>query len=129
MKKRILSLSMLFLVCNARMLAQSKDTASTPLKTGNEWHMPGDVIKRSQDFSDRLTKDLGLDETRSKKVFTAFIENTKPVDEIKMGPLDDKAKAQALKHNRESFKAKLKDILSSAQYDKFIKIGDDKKLL
>lgn len=107
--------------------AQTKDTASMPVKTGNEWHMPGQAVQKAKDFSNRLQADLQLDDETTKKIFQAYLGNTKPVDEIRMSPtLDDKGKAQALQANRDAFKEKLKAMLTAEQFTKFQKMDANK---
>ncbi|MHA4810740.1 hypothetical protein ACX0G9_21720 [Flavitalea flava] len=128
MKSKLLSVMLVFIFCGVRLFAQKKDTLPKPVKTGNEWHMPTEAIKRSHDFANLLKKDLTLDDATTKKVFDIHFGNTKSVDEIRMGPGSENAKAQAMKGNKEALKAKLKTVLSPEQYDKFMKIGDDKKI-
>jgi periplasmic protein CpxP/Spy len=122
MKKNILIALSLVLFVSAQSFAQA-NAPEKPVKTGNEWKMPSDVFKRSQDFADNLKKTLGLNTEQTKKVYEAFLNNTKPVDEIMIGITDKKEQAAALKANQEAFKTTLKDILSPEQFSKYVKMG------
>lgn len=113
---------LILLVINTKAMAQLSSPGAKPVKTGNEWRMPGDAIPRSQQFANELTKSLNLDETTAKKIFNAYLANTKSVDEIRIGGGDDKEKKTALQANQATFDGTLKGILSPAQFDKFIKI-------
>src|SRR5258706_9165961 len=106
-------------------MAQSSSTKSK--KTGNEWHAAGDAIPRSKEFADRLTRDLALDETTSRKIFQAYLANTKPVDEIKMAPGSDEEKKELLNVNSAAFNETLKGILSPEQFTKYINTKSGKK--
>jgi hypothetical protein len=126
MKKQFAAAIFVSSFCSAGLSAQTKDTGTVPVKTGNEWRMPDDAVKRSQDFADRLKKDLGLDEETTKKIFQACLANTKPLDEIKVLPLSDKEKADRLKANQAAFKQTLKGILSVDEYVRYVKMGAGK---
>jgi hypothetical protein len=95
-------------------------------KTGNEWHSISDAIPRAQEFTNRLKNVLQLNEGVSKKVYDAYIANSKSLDEIKMGPADDTDKLEQLKNNREVFNDTLKKILTSDQFNKYLKMPEDK---
>ncbi|MBS1598807.1 MAG: hypothetical protein JST75_11340 [Bacteroidetes bacterium] len=92
-----------------------------PEKTGDEWKMPRDVVQRSHHFADSLKKSLDLDETTTKKIFDAYMANTKPVDEINISTPDEKTRKEKLKANHEAFNEKLKSILSVGQFQKYLK--------
>jgi phage FluMu protein gp41 len=108
-----------FLTIPTQVLAQLPTTGAKPVKTGNEWRMPSDALPRSQQFTDELTKTLNLDEATAKKVFTAYLANTKSVDEIRMGGGSEKEITSALLTNQIAFETTLKGILSPAQFEKF----------
>ncbi len=108
------------LAINTTAIAQSLSSpGAKPVKTGDEWRMPGDAIPRSQQFADELKKSLNLDPATTKKVFTAYLANTKPVDEIRMGTETDKEKKLALRANQTAFEETLKGVLSPAQFDRY----------
>lgn len=98
----------------------AQTTSSTPVKTGNEWKMPNDVFKSAHLFADSLKHLLGLDDNTTKKVYEAFLANTKPVDEIRVQSISDNEKKEQLKANHEIFNATLKNMLTPAQFQKYI---------
>ncbi|MBS1915720.1 MAG: hypothetical protein JST87_05545 [Bacteroidetes bacterium] len=123
MKKTILTT--LFFVGTFISLKAQQTEPQKPVKTGNEWKMPRDVVQRSHHFADSLKRILNLDEGTTKKVFDIYMANTKPVDEITITTTDEKARKEKLKANHEAFNEKLKTILSTEQFQKYIKV--DKK--
>ena len=78
-----LSILMLIMVCT-KSSAQTTDS-TTPVKVGNEWQMPKDVLIRSKNFSQDLKKSAGLDDSTTQKAFNLYLANTKSVDEIRLG--------------------------------------------
>jgi hypothetical protein len=56
-----------------------------------EWHSINDAIPRAHEFTNRLTKELGLNDSTSKKVYDTYLANTKSLDEIKMGVADERS--------------------------------------
>jgi hypothetical protein len=92
-----------------------------PVKTGNEWKMPGDVVQRSQHFADSLKKKFALDDATTKKVFEAYLVYTKPVDEISVTATSEKDRKEKLKANHEAFNDKLKGIMTAEQFQKYMK--------
>ncbi len=116
MKTQNVLLALLLTLLSLNGMSQ---TAAKPKKTGDEWHAAGDAIPRSKEFADQLTKELALDETTKKKVFQAYLANTKTVDEIKMGTVEEEKK-QALKANEDAFNETLKGILTKDQYTKYL---------
>jgi hypothetical protein len=112
-----LPMIVLLLVCN-RGFAQSADS-STPVKAGNEWQMPKDVLVRAKNFSQDLKKSAALDDATTQKAFNLFLANTKPVDEIRMGQGSAKEKKDALAANNAAFDQRLKDILSVDQFQRY----------
>lgn len=121
MKKVTLISFLLLALTSKHIVAQTKDQPAQPVKTGDEWQMPKDVLLRAKNFSNGLQKSLGLDEATTKKVFNAYLANTKSVDEIRMGNGSDKEKKDALAANQEQFDQILKGILTSSQFDVYMK--------
>lgn len=121
MKKKTFIGIMLFAVTSIQLSAQTTNPQK-PVKTGNEWKMPSDVFKRSKAFSDNLQKELGLDSVQSKKVYDAYLANTKPLDEISVLPISEKEKEAEIKANKAAFNETLKGIFTTAQYNKYVKI-------
>ena len=111
---------MLLALTSLRAFAQTDDRATLPVKTGNEWQMPRDVLQRAKTFSDSLQKCLSLSDTATKKVFNAYLGNTKPVDEIRMGQGSESEKKAALAANQQAFDQILKGILTPTQFDAYI---------
>ncbi len=107
--------------------AQSSLPTGKPVKTGNEWKMPGDAMTRAKKFAETLKTNLGLDDATSQKVFQAYLGNTKSVDEIPMLPVSDDEKKAKLKANRAAFDDTLKGILSAEQFAKYQKMETDSK--
>jgi hypothetical protein len=106
---------------SAAMLNAQTDKPQKPVKTGNEWKMPGDVVQRSRAFATKCEKKLGLDSMQTRKVFEAYMSNTKPLDEIAVAPVSDKQKEQMVKDNTSAFNEKLKTIFKGEQFSKYIK--------
>jgi hypothetical protein len=105
--------------------AQTGEPAK-PVKKGDEWQMPRDVLVRSKNFSEGLKKSLGLDSLTTRKVFDLYLGNTKTVDEIRMGAGSEKQKQDALTANQLGFDEKVKALLTPAQsviYDRDRKAG------
>lgn len=121
MKKYILIGILLVTTTNIHLSAQTTKPEK-PVKTGNEWKMPSDVFKRSKAFADNLQKKLGLDSLQTKKVYDAYLANTKPLDEIGVKQVGEKEKAALLKENKIAFDDKLKAIFTSGQYSKYLKL-------
>lgn len=102
-------------------------TASTaqqpvkPVKTGNEWKMPADVLQRSAAFANDLKTKLSLDSTQTAKVYNAYMANTKSVDEISVLPDEEEKKAK-LKENKAAFNDILKGILTPVQFHKYLQL-------
>lgn len=121
MKKVTLFSFMLLALTSLKALAQTDDQATKPIKSGDEWQMPKDVILRAKNFSEGLQKSLGLDEPTTKKVFNAYLGNTKSVDEIRMGQGSDKEKKDAIAANQAEFDQGLKGILTPEQFSRYLK--------
>jgi len=121
MKKVTLFSFMLLALTSLKALAQTDDKTTQPVKTGNEWQMPKDVLQRAKTFSESLQKSLSLSDTATKKVFNAYLGNTKSVDEIHMGKGSESEKKAALTTNQQAFDQVLKEILTPAQFETYIK--------
>jgi hypothetical protein len=117
--KKTISLSVLALVIAWQHgVAQATDT-SKPVKSGNEWQMPKDVLLRAKNFSQDLKKSAGLDDPTTQKAFNLYLGNTKSVDEIRMGQGSAKEKKDALAANGLAFDQHLKDILTADQFQRY----------
>lgn len=85
---------------------------------GMQQFQAADPTTRAQRMTDRMTKQLGLDEATSKKVYDVTLARTQKVDAIQKSSDDNKTKAQALKANADDYTAKLKAILTPDQFTK-----------
>ena len=125
--KKVIVLSLLIAgLTGVRAMAQTEEAeakakASLPVKTGNEWQMPKDVLVRSKNFAENLQKTLKLDDATSKKVFNAYLGNTKSVDEIRVANTSEKEKKEALAANHAEFNQVLKGILSPEQFEAYLR--------
>jgi hypothetical protein len=118
---KIAFLSALILgISSSCVLAQSALPTGKPLKTGNEWKMPGDALERSKAFSDSLKSALSLNDETTKKVFNTYLANTKSVDEIAVMYKTGDERKSALKANRSKFDQALKEILSPQQFKDYM---------
>jgi len=122
----LITLALSFFIGNC-VFAQSSLPTGKPVKTGNEWKMPGDAMTRAKKFTETLETNLGLDDAISQKIFQAYLGNTKSVDEIPMLPISDDEKKAKLKANRAAFDDTLKGILSAEQFAKYQKMEADSK--
>jgi hypothetical protein len=116
-KASVLPLLALLLV-GRHGLAQTADS-SMPVKSGNEWQMPKDVLVRAKHFSQDLKESAGLDDATTQKAFNLYLANTKPVDEIRMGQGSAKEKKDALAANSATFDQHLKDMLTADQFQRY----------
>ncbi len=126
MKRRTFAGIVLLIFISIQLSAQTTKPQK-PVKTGNEWKMPSDVFQRSKVFANNLQKELGLDSVQTKKVYDAFLANTKPLDEIAISPGSDKEKEAKVKANKAAFDEKMKAIFSPGQYNKYHKMETGKK--
>lgn len=97
--------------------AQTTDQALQPVKKGNEWQLPKEVILRAQAYSQQLKKSLGLDSATTKKVFEQYMGNTKSVGEIQVGSKTEKEKKDRLAANQMQFDDKMKEVLTPKQFE------------
>jgi hypothetical protein len=119
MKKIIICTLILLAAFTGNLFAQG----SKPVKTGNEWRMPADAITRSAHFTDTLTKTFALDAATRKKLFDAYLANTKAVDEIPVLPISEEEKKARLKANKAAFDETIKGILTPAQFSGYVRMG------
>jgi hypothetical protein len=103
------------------LFAQSKDSAALPVKSGNEWQMPGDVIRRSRSFATNCQKLSGLDSTATQKLFELYMNNTKSVDEIRIGGGSDRDKKAAMDANQQQFDERVRGLLTAGQYARYLR--------
>lgn len=82
-------------------------------------YQAGDPATRARKMTDRMTKQLGLDEASAKKVYDVTLARAEKVDAIQKGTDDNKAKGKALKANADEYKSKLQSILTPDQFAKF----------
>ena len=114
-----LVMSLILVLTGKNSFAQGPEPVR-PVKTGDEWKMPSDVFQRSRSYADSLTRALGLDAAASKKIYDAYLANTKPVDEITMTPGTAEEKKEKMKANHEAFSETLKGILTPDQFKKYL---------
>ncbi|WP_435352892.1 DUF4890 domain-containing protein [Emticicia sp. SJ17W-69] len=86
-----------------------------------------DAPTRAKKMTEHMTKDLGLNEATSKKVYEITLARASKVDQIQSSNADGKAKNDALKANADDFKAKLKSILTAEQFAKFEAMKKDER--
>lgn len=106
------------------LLAQQTTTPDAPAarmgkSRGMQQYQAADPATRAQKMTDRMTRQLELDQATSKKVYDVLLARAEKVDAIQKGSDDNKTKAQALKANADDFKSKMKSILTPDQYTKF----------
>lgn len=126
MLKKIALSGLLLALFSFPLLAQQTATPDAPANTRRmgkrdavQPHQMGDPATRARKMTDRMTKQLGLDQATSQKVYDAALARAQKIDAIQSGSDDNRAKAQALKANADDFKAKLKSILTPDQFTKF----------
>jgi hypothetical protein len=66
-------------------------------------------------------RNWGVVSMQTRKVFEAYMSNTKSLDEIAVAAVSDKQKEQMVKDNTSAFNEKLKTIFTGEQYGKYIK--------
>ncbi len=77
-----------------------------------------DPATRARRQTDRLAKELNLDQATTQKVYDAELVRTQKVDDIMKGSDDGRTKNKVLKENADAFKAKLQTILTPDQMAK-----------
>ncbi|MBD2701037.1 DUF4890 domain-containing protein [Spirosoma sp. BT702] len=83
-----------------------------------------DPATRAQRMTDRMTKQLSLDEATSKKVYDLVLARAEKMDAIQKNSDDRKTKMQAMKAGTEAFQADLKKVLTAEQFAKFESMRD-----
>lgn len=102
------------------LLAQQAPMSTVPHQQGTkQGQKMADPTIRAQRMTDRLTKELGLDQTTSQKVYALALTRAQKIDNIQASPDDNRTKAKALKANADDFKAQLKGVLTPDQFTKF----------
>jgi hypothetical protein len=86
-----------------------------------------DAEARAKHQTERLTKDLGLNETTSKKAFDLALARAKKMDEIMASSAERLEKMKLGKANQETFENKMKEILTADQFKKFKEIQEEQK--
>jgi hypothetical protein len=117
--KKASFLPLLALVMACQHSAAQATDSSMPVKSGNEWQMPKDVLVRATNFSQDLKKSAGLDDPTTQKAFNLYLANTKSVDEIRMGQGSAKEKKDALAVNGQAFDQQLKTFLTAGQFQRY----------
>jgi len=79
-------------------------------------------MPNAERFTERMTKELNLNATASKKVRDAFMKNIKKMDAVLGSKLKENDKRDALDENKKEFQKSMKGILSQAQYAQFLKL-------
>jgi hypothetical protein len=102
------------------LLAQQAPMSTVPHQQGTK---PGqkmaDPSIRAQRMADRLTKELGLDQATSQKVYAIALTRAQKIDGIQASPDDNRTKVKSLKANADDFKNQLKGILTPDQFAKY----------
>lgn len=102
------------------LMAQQAPMSTVPHQQGTkQGQKMADPTIRAQRMTDRLTKELGLDQVASQKVYAVALTRAQKIDNIQASPDDNRTKANALKANADDFKAQLKGILTPDQFTKF----------
>lgn len=125
MFKKIALSALLLSFCSLPLLAQQNSTpdAQAPAtRMGRNRSMQqrpmADPETRARKMTDRMTQQLGLDQTASQKVYDATLAHAQKVDAIRANSDDKSAKMQALKANADEYKAKMQSILTPDQFAK-----------
>ncbi|GAB2574037.1 hypothetical protein GCM10027190_24920 [Spirosoma areae] len=103
---------------------QTTTTPDAPAKTRmgrNQGmrHQAVDPATRAQKMTDRMTKQLSLDEATSKKVYALTLARAEKMDAIQKSADDRKTKVRAMKANADEFSSQLKSTLTTDQYAAF----------
>ncbi|MBD2756952.1 DUF4890 domain-containing protein [Spirosoma validum] len=104
--------------------AQSQSTTRMGRNRSMQQRPMADPETRARKMTDRMTQQLGLDQTASQKVYDATLTHAQKVDAIRANSDDKGAKAQALKANADDYKAKMKSILTPDQFTKLESMRD-----
>lgn len=129
MFKKIILSGLVLSFFSAPLFAQQTTPADAPAQTnarmgrnrlmGQNQNQTADAATRARKMTDRLTKQLGLDEATSQKVYTAALTRDQKIDDIRASSTDNRANAKSMKANADDFKTKLQGILTPDQFTKF----------
>ena len=124
MFKKIALSGLLFSLFSFPLLAQQTATPDAQIQASTrmgrnrsmQQRPMADPATRARKMTDRLTKQLGLDQATSQKVYDATLARDQKISDIQANSDDNKAKATALKANADDYKSKLQGILTPDQY-------------
>ena len=113
------------------LFAQQTATPDAPARTNQantntrmgknrsmQQHAMGDPATRAKKMTDRMTQQLGLDQTTSQKVYDVMLTRAQKIDAIQASSDNNRTKAQSLKANADEVNAQLKGILTPDQFTK-----------
>ena len=128
MFKKIILSGLLLSFCSLPLLAQQTVPADAPTQTnartgrnrdmGQNQKPMADAPTRARKMTDRMTKQLGLDQATSQKVYDATLARDQKIDDIRANSTDNRANAKAMKANADDYKSKLQGILTPDQFAK-----------
>lgn len=126
MFKKIIFGSLVLSFFSVSLFAQQTAPANAPAQTNARMGKRGamqdkpmaDAATRAQKMTNRLTKQLGLDESTAQKVYAAALARDQKIDDIRANSSDKRANARAMKTNADEFKTKLQGILTPDQFAK-----------
>ena len=125
MFKKLALSGLLLSLFSMPLLAQQTTTPDAPTTTNRmnrnrsmEQRQMADPETRARKMTDRMTKQLGLDQTASQKVYEATLAHAQKVDAIRTSSDNKQAKMQAMKVNADDLKSKLQNILTPDQIAK-----------
>jgi hypothetical protein len=121
MKRKFFIILVVAVAATISVHAQTTAERQMPVKKGDEWQMPKDVLLRSRALSQHLKKTLGLDSATTLKVFDLYLGNRKSVDEIAVGTGTPEDKKNALAANQSEFDQKIKELVTAKQYDLYMR--------
>ena len=104
--------------------SQAQSTTRMERNRSMQQRPMADPETRARKMTDRMTQQLGLDQTASQKVYDATLVHAQKVDNIRANSDDKRAKAQALKTNADDYKAKMQRILTPDQFAKLQSMKD-----
>ncbi|GAB3706660.1 hypothetical protein GCM10027592_40340 [Spirosoma flavus] len=103
---------------NQRANAQDATTQNRTERRGRTMQNV-DPATRAQRMTDRMTKELALDDATSKKVYGLVLARAEKMDAIQKSSDDRQTKMQAMKAGTESFRSDMKKVLTADQFAKF----------
>ncbi len=123
-----LMLSMLALPLLAQQTTQpTSEAPATAQKNNRMRYQAADPATRARRQTDRIAKELNLDQATTQKLYDAELVRTQKVDDIMKGSDDGRTKNKALKDNADAFKAKLQTILTPDQMTKMEQLKSQMK--